>query len=461
MCVIYGSLDQATGVCPMCKVFKPSVSRCPHIRDVCRNRAQHPRHDVVFMKNAEVSTFSGCGYCKWAANNPPPRSAGYQNPGWPGCCRAPAPHEYKLIGAADWPAVSVVHRIPIPGDVKALLESITAAASAQSSPTGTVRVSSSLPSGPAMSRRSSSNVVASPTRTESVSPRSAPVAIPSKSRSRGSPKQGAAMLTSSATRNQDGDGTAASMPAKSTLEQEQPQRRPTADPSASGERRPDAVATSQEPPGRKSADWGGTLGRRSSERRPSISAAIPSMSLSKVTVDAQLQRRRASTANNGMTPLAPSASVRLVERQNSAPAGASRRGSPLEEVVDTVAKMSLSSASSSGSGSNSESTVTSDGGFTDYLSDESEAELQRQAEVKAALLAQNHQEEAEFKAARQQLANVDLRPPKSWSGVNSSTPRSEVSAANSSSYLRTSSFADTSFSTRRNSVASTAAHSRG
>jgi hypothetical protein len=65
-----------------------------------------------------------------------------------------------------------------------------------------------------------------------------------------------------------------------------------------------------------------------------------------------------------------------------------------------------------------DSTVTSDGGFTDYLSDESEAELQRQAEARAALLAQNHAEEQEFKAARQQLAHVDLRPPKSWNPTN-------------------------------------------
>jgi len=80
----------------------------------------------------------------------------------------------------------------------------------------------------------------------------------------------------------------------------------------------------------------------------------------------------------------------------------------------------ISSASSSGSDSGSSShgsmtdgTVTSDGGFTDYLSDESEAELQRQAEVKAAIVAQNQAEEQEFKAARQQLADVDLRPPRS------------------------------------------------
>jgi hypothetical protein len=87
---------------------------------------------------------------------------------------------------------------------------------------------------------------------------------------------------------------------------------------------------------------------------------------------------------------------------------------------------SSASSNSGGSDSMSDSTVTSDGGFTDYLSDESEAELQRQAEARAALLAQNQAEELEFKAARQQLAHVDLRPPKSWNPTNitnSTAPR--------------------------------------
>lgn len=56
----------------MCKVFKPMSGtrcvdlyvsssqsahllhcRCPHVKDVCRNRAAHPRCDVVYLKNAE------------------------------------------------------------------------------------------------------------------------------------------------------------------------------------------------------------------------------------------------------------------------------------------------------------------------------------------------------------------------------------------------------------------------
>ena len=97
-------------------------------------------------------------------------------------------------------------------------------------------------------------------------------------------------------------------------------------------------------------------------------------------------------------------------------------------TLSGIAPPNISSASSSSSGSGgssrgsmTDSTVTSDGGFTDYLSDESEAELQRQAEVKAAIVAQNQAEEQEFKAARQQLADVDLRPPKSWNHPTSNT----------------------------------------
>lgn len=99
-----------------------------------------------------------------------------------------------------------------------------------------------------------------------------------------------------------------------------------------------------------------------------------------------------------------------------------------------MAGLAVSSASSDSSGSASETTVISDGGFTDYLSDESEAELQRQAEIKAAQIAQNHMEEQEFKAARQQLAHIDLRPPKSWTANVNTTPRMQAAAPSNATY---------------------------
>jgi len=99
-----------------------------------------------------------------------------------------------------------------------------------------------------------------------------------------------------------------------------------------------------------------------------------------------------------------------------------------------------SSDSGSSQGSVSDATVISDGGFTDYLSDESEAELQRQAEAKAALVAQNQAEEQEFKAARQQLAAVGLRPPKSWDDTNEAIPRMQSTGNHAVGYAHHSTY---------------------
>ncbi|CCM04828.1 uncharacterized protein FIBRA_07021 [Fibroporia radiculosa] len=346
---------------------------------------------------------------QWAGTNPPPRWTGYQNPGWPGCCRPPRQDEQRLIGAADWPAVSVVHHVPIPTDIKALLDTITSKGSS-GSPMGSIRITNAQSSAPSMVRRASYQV-ASPTRVDATSGRTPAVSIPSRGRSGGSPQQGTMPLSGNSSRNANvnADGAASSLPSRSAMDQYQAGRR-TNDHS---ERRSESTNTSQHSPGHRNADLGGSLSRRSTERRPSISTAAPSMSVSKVTVDVQPQRRRAQTTNNPSSPPASASNTRTTERANTSPAQLQRRGSTLEK---SLASMSISSASSSSSGSNSETTVISDGGFTDYLSDESEAELQRQAEVKAALLAQNHLEEQEFRAARQQLASIDLRPPKSWNG---------------------------------------------
>lgn len=113
-----------------------------------------------------------------------------------------------------------------------------------------------------------------------------------------------------------------------------------------------------------------------------------------------------------------------------------------------MAALEVGNASESGSdsgssrGSMSDATVISDGAFTDYLSDESEAELQRQAEAKAALVAQNQAEELEFKAARQQLAGVGLRPPKAWDDTNESVPRS---TSHASAYAHHSAYTSTPY----------------
>ncbi|KAH9943334.1 uncharacterized protein BXZ73DRAFT_87686 [Epithele typhae] len=426
MCYAVGSLQQATSTCPMCKVFRPSAARCPHIKDVCRNAAAHPRHDVIFLKNAEVQTFNGCGFCKWAKTTPPPTRAGYQNPGWPGCCRSPTAAEYKHISPADWHAVSIVHHIPIPTEIKAILDSITI------SPTRTA---------PGMTRRPSY-----PARTDTL-PRSNPVAIPAK-RSGGSPPQLLASL-SGATRSGQGDGSPSSLPNASVMDQMQAASRRSAM-DVFAEKRPDPSNVSQHSPGRKHAELSGSVSRRSTERRPSITSIAAAATISKSPTDATTQRRRTGTATS-ITPPALRSAERSVERAGDT--ASKRGGSVVDEVTEKVATMSVSSASSNSSGSSSDMTVTSDGGFTDYLSDESEAELQRQAELKAAIVAQNHMEEQEFRVARQQLAH-------SWRGNEvQSTPRSQIRVSATS---RTSAgFGQSAFAAPAYAASAASAHSRG
>ncbi|CDO68694.1 hypothetical protein BN946_scf184652.g21 [Trametes cinnabarina] len=414
----------------MCKVFKPSASR----------------------PSTAVATASGRRRIRH------PDSLAIRTRGWPGCCRPPNPGEYKLIGAADWPAVSVVHHIPIPPEIKSILDGITAprGTSPLASPTGTVRPVATLQTtpAPAISRRASCNV-ASPTRAEAVIAKGSSAAASIKVRSGGSPKQVSAPLTSNI-RSVAKDTSMASLSKATATEQHQTSRRSAMDVFA--DKRPDPSNTTQNSPGRKHAELSGSVSRRSTEHRPTLSTSTSSGNTSKVAVDATVQRRR----NVPTTPSASPANVpptgrtveRITDRASAEPAP-SKRASPLEDAAE---KMSISSgASSSSSGSSSETTVISDGGFTDYLSDESEAELQRQAEAKAAILAQNQLEELEFKAARQQLAHVDLRPPKSWRGdVHNTTPRSQVQAGRAASSYGQSFAAPPAYAA---SAAST--HSRG
>ncbi|KAG6885204.1 hypothetical protein C0993_004886 [Termitomyces sp. T159_Od127] len=401
MCYAHGSIDQAVNVCPMCKVF--FHPRCPHVRDVCRNRALHPRIDVSYLKNAEVDTFNGCGYCKWARTNPPPKQAGFANSGWPGCCRAPTPAEHKLIQPADWRSVSLVHQVPIPPDIKAALESL----GTRGSP---------VPGG--VGRQGTIKGTSTPDRKFTGSPsRSASLsrsAVPFKQWT-GSPKQNHCSNGNNLGRNSSSVAVSSSVPTVSTMEQVQAQRR------RSIERRSDGTPSSNSPPKTKNVDLDASLTprRNSSAHKPSITPSSPSVSPPKVSTEGRSlpnqtparHTRRSSISNTKDTTsvkLLPPTS-RTVER-------------PISFVTPRSKKDGISSASSSsgsdGTGSMTDSTITSDGGFTDYLSDESEAELQRQAEARAALLAQYQAEELEFKAARLQLAHIDLRPPKTWNPTN-------------------------------------------
>ncbi|KAJ3723094.1 hypothetical protein F5878DRAFT_621125 [Lentinula raphanica] len=459
MCYPEGSVSHAVNDCPVCKAFVHP--RCPHVREVCRNRALHPQLDVVYLKNAEVDWFNGCGYCKWARLHPSQKPTGFPNPGWPGCCRPPAPSEYRMIQAADWRSVSIVHHIPIPPEIKAVLDGMTTSgrSTAKLSISTTDRKSGAGAGTGGGSPPSSKSAIASAVK---------PTLGTNKVRASVSPKSPAATL-SKATASSVVEGT------RNSLDKEKPTNTNSAhsspgrkhidlDPHTTPRRNSGSRAPLATPPSNKgSPDLRSStlpsgkgfpesrsatlpLHKGSSEPRPSIipsnkgspdlrsSAAIPLRKSSpesrpaavipsgKALPDSRpsapprkaspesrpvLERRRSNTVQ---APVPTSKSVTPV-RNNTAPSFtlASRQTSKNDDSA---------SVSSGSSDSLSDNTVTSDGGFTDYLSDESEAELQRQAEAKAALLAQMQAEELEFKAARQQLAHVDLRPPKTWNPTN-------------------------------------------
>ncbi|KAJ6478262.1 hypothetical protein C8R45DRAFT_360457 [Mycena sanguinolenta] len=381
MCYAYESLDQpAVNVCHMCKVFPHP--RCPHIREICRNRAAHPKFDVLYLKNAEVDSFNGCGYCKWARI----KAARYFNTGWPGCCRAPKTSERRLIQPADWRSVSLVHHIPIPPDIKAALDSVSRLSRGTGSP---IPSASPVRSGASIkvdSRRNSTSGRSSA--------KSTAIPIPSEGRAGDSPQMVASSIMSTSSRGSGSNGgTARSMPNASSTEQGQARQQH------------DTHTDSEKPPG---SNWSPSRKHVNFVTPPRNSGTRPPASAAKVVADALTSSRHRS--NSSPQPSASTKVPSLVPPQTSSPPvrsvdapKAPKKANPQTSTMGICVSETLT-----------ESAGMSIGAFTDYLSDESEEELQRQAEAKAALVAQNEAEEIEFNAARQALRNIGLRPPKSW-----------------------------------------------
>ncbi|KAF7332134.1 WD-REPEATS-REGION domain-containing protein [Mycena kentingensis (nom. inval.)] len=257
MCFIVGSIDQATGVCPMCKVF--AHPRCPHNREECRNRVAHPQLTISYLKNAEVNSFNGCGYCKWAKTNPK------TNNGWPGCCRPPTPSEYGRISAADWRAVNIVHHVQIPPEIKAALESASHSHS---------RTNSS-------GRPGSSS--------KSAKPSAAPIPI----KSRGSPQMTSSSISSNTSRGSGGSGGAASsLPSTSHIDQAQKRHGVDSLP-----------ASSNSSPSRKHIDLDPIPPRRNSNARPPQNPSQPPKAESRTESRTSSERRRSlSSAKNASQP---------------------------------------------------------------------------------------------------------------------------------------------------------------
>ncbi|KAJ7791320.1 hypothetical protein B0H14DRAFT_2935825 [Mycena olivaceomarginata] len=268
------------------------------------------------------------------------------NTGWPGCCRAPTTSEHRLIQPADWRSVSQVHHVPIPSDVKAALDRATGSPLPSTSP---VRSAAKAAIPLVDSRRNSTSGRSSA--------KSAAVPIPTKGRSGGSPQMVASSVTSTSSRGSGSSGgTSGSVPNAS-----QP---------VSSSKVADAVQTR----------------RRNLQRRPRRSPQSPLRRCGPLMRPKPQKKEKADI-------------------ENSAAVSGSDPPRPQKKK-----DLETSSTSSSGSESMTESTVTSTGEFTDYLSDESEAELQRQAEAKAALVAQNEAEEMDWAATDTTRSAARLAP---------------------------------------------------
>lgn len=301
-----------------------------------------------------------------------------------------------MIQAADWHCVSKIHHIPIPPEVKAALDNLSLKPSTSPTSSRQIVKASTMPP---LDRKTSNGSPPS----KLIIPGKATPAVPI-------PGKGLATMSRSMSSN-------SVSPSPTSVEQLNSRRSGQIE--ATSERQSNSTQSS---PNRKHIDLDSpTTARRHSGSRTSLPAvnSLP-LSGSKPALDLRSQssqspeRRRAPNSSSISKSSPPS---RGADRP---PAFSTARNSKKDDD-------GLSSASSSsGSSSMTDSTITSDGAFTDYLSDESEEELQRQAEAKAALVAQNQAEEMEFKAARQQLAHVDLRPPKTWNPTSLDSNASRV-----------------------------------
>lgn len=321
--------------------------------------------------------------------------------------------------AADWPAVAIIHGVPIPPEMKSALEQASAKLNLADL-TASFRGHGRSPSQPStFSRKTGAAARGDTTPVKSTS-------LPIPSRTRGSPPQSTSSFASNPSRNTGGECLSSSLPSASVLDQVPIARHSI---QTQLEKRRDTSRDRKNSPGRKPAELNGSMSRKGSVSRPAVPANYSPPYGGKLPLD-QPQPRRALVPNTNLPTTTSSAQPRTtdrdrIERERVVKPNALRSGR--SSLDGSFAAMSVNGdayASSSDSGG-SETTVISDGGFTDYLSDESEAELQRQAEVKAALITQSHVEEQEFRAARQQLATIGLQPPANlWNGNVHSPPRS-------------------------------------
>ncbi|PVF94781.1 hypothetical protein CPB86DRAFT_867701 [Serendipita vermifera] len=410
--------------------------KCNHEIDVCFNKAVHPRWKVWYFKNAGgVSTFQGCGFCKNAqqANLKQPALDFITNPGWPGCCYPPGFRYYSWILPEDWPIVAAYHKMPIPPTVQQALENRRN--KLREKPT-TERISTDV-----SAHRNTTHPPVPIPRTRGdggLPPRSySPSAIyipagdrsppPSSVSSRDSNSSGSPPSSNGSRRRDfEFEGSDRSGPS-------QDDNRSAIRPSSSlqirrnespgiggGKRRSNSDPKNQSPP----SAYGGPRDSVQTREREREKDMRFKSSTSTTPSNYPYSNPYASSSQKKITPVAPSVTSSR-SRQVNGPSitsvlanlsldsnkipmdAASKRGVIPPHVKGPGSIISAHSSSSSSTNSSArEGTVVSDS-FTDYLSDDSDMDLQRQAEIEAEVNYQEalkRHEEMEFRQARESLA---------------------------------------------------------
>ena len=183
------------------------------------------------------------------------------NNGWPGCCRPPQQCEFKMISAVDWKAVNIVFNVPIPLDVRHVLDAIAAAS--PTSRRATPPLAKPLPS-------SANGTVMPPfltSRTNSSSREKIPAVAISSKGIKESPKQNAAALGSV----KSAAGSVSSSSAKSSpiLESQHGHRQRQPEPGASAvkEKRSESTKSSHSSPSNASRSLESEILAPSSSRK--------------------------------------------------------------------------------------------------------------------------------------------------------------------------------------------------
>lgn len=351
MCVVRDSPD-GTYTCLACRVLGIPVRECTHRQSlgVCRNRANH-KSDVVYFRNTGVPTINGCGFCRWAREYPPPPGTQLpNNPGWPGCCRAPRPEDAPLIDKDHYAAIVAAW------DQRALPQTV-------------------------------STIRSAPAQRRSPIPQFSPAATTN---------------TPPPTESLGSSGTP---------------------PPGPGARRSDTVRRDREVRGDREREDRYTTRRQGSHDTPPPTLRQSSYDGTPPARHATI-RAADGTRIVGAQPPIPSHWGRGVPGNGTPGMGTPPTGLPppadplsltsLSASISAIRLSNPAAMSDSGSESSRDSNTTIGTDSTDYLSDESEEELQRLAVQRAIQVERQRVEEAEYESARRGLRDIELTPPTQW-----------------------------------------------